>query len=65
MKTSRKNELNVDFIGCQSPLTKVEEKAINEYFINKLKNKTHKSPLAKRSKIAERDKNHQKPLASI
>ncbi len=31
----KKNELDVDFIGGQAPLTKAEEKAINEFIKSK------------------------------
>jgi len=31
MKYNRKNELDVDFIGGQEPLTNEEETAINDY----------------------------------
>ena len=41
----KKKELDVDFIGGQGPLTKVEEELLKEYF---RKNKTKKSKTQKK-----------------
>lgn len=40
---SRKNELDVDFIGGQEPLTASEQKALSEYFAGRNVSKSHKS----------------------
>jgi len=41
MKT-RRNELDVDFIGSQEPLTSSEEKALSDFFGKKKELKKHK-----------------------
>jgi len=48
MKTKRKiQELDVDFIGGQEPLTKEEEKNISEYFKRNKHRKTKIKPKQK------------------
>ena len=42
MKT-RRFELDVDFIGCQEPLTSSEEKALSEFFSKKKESSKQKS----------------------
>ena len=50
-----KNELDVDFIGSDKPLTKEEEKAVSEYIkAEKLKRAKTKTPKLKRTLIASR-----------
>lgn len=48
MKT-RKNELDVDFIGSQEPLTSSEEKALSDFFSKKKELKKHKTVRVKRT----------------
>jgi hypothetical protein len=45
----REKELDVDFIGCQEPLTISEEKALSEFFKRKKEGKKKKSPGARRT----------------
>jgi hypothetical protein len=52
---SKKNELDVDFIGSQDELTQDEEKALSEYF-KKRKLESHKRPLKKKAKSTKHSK---------
>ncbi len=54
MRYNRKNELDVDFIGGQEPLTKEEEKAITDY-INVKKSQSAKK-LQSKSRSIKREK---------
>jgi len=48
-----KNELDVDFIGSDKPLTKTEEKAVSEYIkAQKLKRLKAKAPKSKRRPLS-------------
>ncbi len=51
MKYSRKNELDVDFIGGQEPLTKEEEKAISDYIKAKKAQSVKVIPVRKKRSI--------------
>ena len=53
MKGKNKNELDVDFIGGQDPLTKEEEKAISNY-INAKKGQAKKTHAAHPKQITKR-----------
>ena len=55
MRPIRKNELDVDFIGGEGPLTKEEEKAISDYIsAQKAKEtKTHAAPKKRATKRAK------------
>ena len=55
MKYNRKNELDVDIIGGLGPLTKEEEKAINDY-INAKKSQKKKIPSLRKTRITNRKK---------
>ena len=50
---NRKNELDVDFIGGEGPLTEQEKKALNDYFNSKKtkKQSTPKKHSSKRVKV--------------
>lgn len=54
MKT-KKIELDIEFIGSQSPLTKAEENLISEYF-SKRKNKAKISRSTKKPTVRRRAK---------
>lgn len=55
MKYNRKNELDVDFIGGERPLTKEEEKMINDY-INAKKASAGKANTVARKRVVKRKK---------
>ena len=51
MKTKNKIELDVDFIGGQEPLTKEEERKLNEYFKKRRKKVTR--PTIRKKELVE------------
>ncbi len=52
---SKKNELDVDFIGGEKPLTKEEERALSDYF-KAQKLKRNKSAITRRGASARSSK---------
>jgi hypothetical protein len=55
MRYNKKNELDVDFIGGEGPLTSEEKKALNDYF-NSKKLKSAKLPPASKNRVVKREK---------
>lgn len=53
--TTKKNELDVDYIGGFGPLTVEQEKALSEYFKNQKKSSSH-IPSPKKQSLHKRPK---------